>query len=103
MNKGRNIGLIILAIIIALFALTGCADVTHVEECIPQGEHTYGLWAGTWHGIISGPAFIGSLIWDDVAVYAINNNGGWYNFGFVGGLFTLIKFIGLVLKEKNEK
>jgi hypothetical protein len=34
-------------------------------------------------------SFIGSLIWDDVAVYAINNNGGWYDFGFllgVGGL-----------------
>ena len=98
-NRKRNVGLIILAIVIMLFALTSCADVTHVEQCIPQGEHTYGFWGGTWHGIISGPAFFASLIWDDVAVYAINNNGGWYNFGFVGGLFTLLKGIGLTVKR----
>jgi hypothetical protein len=37
--------------------------------------------------------FIGSLIWDDVAVYATNNNGTWYDFGFVGGLSIIIKFV----------
>jgi hypothetical protein len=36
--------------------------------------------------------FIGSLIWDDVAVYA-TNNGTWYDFGFVGGLSIIIKFV----------
>jgi hypothetical protein len=35
-------------------------------------------------------SFIGSLFFDDITIYAVNNNGGWYNFGFllsVGGLF----------------
>jgi hypothetical protein len=35
-------------------------------------------------------SFIGFLFSDDIAVYAVDNNGGWYNFGFllgVGGLF----------------
>jgi hypothetical protein len=38
------------------------------------------------------PDFIGSLIWDDVAVYATNNNGTWYDFD-VGGPSIIIKFI----------
>ena len=37
------------------------------------------------------PSFIGSLIWDDVAVYAVHNNGAWYDFGFVGGFFIMIR------------
>lgn len=79
----------IVAIAISFVTLTGCADVSHVSECLPVTEHTYGFWGGLWHGIITPFSFIGSLIWDDVAVYAINNNGGWYDFGFlfgVGGL-----------------
>lgn len=102
MKKKRNIGLIILIIVIALFALTSCADVTHVEQCVPQGESTYGFWSGTWHGMIMVPSFIGSLIWDDVAVYAVNNNGGWYNFGFVGGFFMILKLIVSGRKKMNE-
>jgi hypothetical protein len=30
-------------------------------------------------------SFFGSLISDKIAMYAINNNGAWYNFGFVIG------------------
>jgi hypothetical protein len=41
--------------------------------------------------------FIGSLIWDDVAVYATNNNGGWYDFGFVGGLGLCVKGIRMII------
>lgn len=102
MNKKSSIGLVILVIVVILLMLVGCADVTHVEQCIPKGEHTYGLFGGTWHGLISGPAFLGSLIWDDIAIYAINNNGSLYNFGFVGGFFTLLKGIGLVFKKLNK-
>jgi len=101
-NRKRNIVLIILTIIILLFALTSCADVTHVEQCIPKGEDTYGFWGGTWHGMIMVPSFICSLIWDDVAVYAVNNNGIWYNFGFVGGFFMILKLIGFGRKKMKE-
>lgn len=98
MKRKRIVGVIILIIVIALFALTSCADVSHVQQCLPATEHTYGFWGGTWHGMIMVPSFIGSLIFDDVAVYAVNNNGGWYNFGFVGGFFFMIRMISLALK-----
>jgi len=103
MKRKRILGLIIIAIVVAIFALTGCADVSHVQECLPPTEHTYGFWGGTWHGMIMVPSFIGSLIWDDVAVYAVNNNGGWYNFGYVGGFFFMIKIIGYAIRGIKAK
>ena len=103
MKRKRILGLIIIAIIVAIFALTGCADVSHVQQCLSPTEHTYGFWGGTWHGIIMVPSFICSLIFDDVAVYAVNNNGGWYNFGFVGGFFFMLRMISLVIKVIRER
>lgn len=103
MKKRRTVGLIIIAIVIAIFALTSCADVSHVQQCLPATEHTYGFWGGTWHGMIMVPSFIGSLIWDDVAIYAVNNNGAWYDFGFIGGFFTLLKLISYIIKRITEK
>ena len=103
MKRKRTVGLIIIAIVIAIFALTSCADVSHVQQCLPVTEHTYGFWGGTWHGMIMVPSFIGSLIWDDVAIYAVNNNGAWYDFGFIGGFFTLLKLISYIIKRITEK
>ena len=79
-----------------------CADVAHVTFTNPD-EHIYGFWGGTWHGMIMFPSFIGSLIWDDVAVYAVHNNGAWYNFGFVGGFFIIMKMISKTISFINEK
>lgn len=64
-------------------ALSSCADVTPIKDCIV--DKPYGFWSGLWHGFIAPWSFIGSLIWDDIAMYAVNNNGGWYDFGFVLG------------------
>jgi len=41
----KKIALFSLALM-AIAIMTGCADVTHVQECIPAGEHTYGFWGG---------------------------------------------------------
>ena len=49
------------------------------------GAEPAGFWVGLWHGIIMPLAFIGSLFNPDVGIYETNNNGGWYNFGFVIG------------------
>lgn len=66
--------------------LFGCADVSQAEVNFPAYEHTYGFWGGLWHGMIAPIAFIGHLFDDDIAVYALNNNGGWYLFGFLLGV-----------------
>lgn len=60
--------------------LSGCADVEIVQKCV--NGHTYGFWGGLWHGMVLPFSFFGQLFSDEIAMYAVNNNGGWYNFGF---------------------
>lgn len=78
-----------LSIIAVTLIFTSCADVTVISECAVNTP--YGFWSGLWHGFIAPISFIGSLFIDDIAMYAVNNNGGWYNFGFVlgAGILTI--------------
>lgn len=62
---------------------TGCADVTPIEDCV--NTNPYGFFSGLWHGFIAPFSFIGSIFSDDIAMYAVNNTGGWYDFGFALG------------------
>ena len=89
-----NKKIIFISTIILLVLFTSCAHTVDVSSCTSNME-IYGFWAGLWHGIISPFTFIGSLFSDDITIYAINNNGNWYNFGFVlgagilgGGIFS---------------
>ncbi|MGA9269136.1 MAG: hypothetical protein WBV45_00835 [Lutimonas sp.] len=66
-----------------LMLFTNCAPSISVEQCVEND--LYGFWGGLWHGIIAPISFVFSLFMDDVAMYAVNNTGGWYDFGFVLG------------------
>ena len=46
-----------------------------------------GLVFGIWHGFIFPVAWVLSLFMPDVAVYAVPNNGGWYDFGYFLGIW----------------
>lgn len=79
---------IILVSALTVILFTGCADVSpHAIECITSDS--YGFWSGLWHGMVAPIAFIYSLFVDDVAIYAYDNSGSWYNFGFVLGIGAL--------------
>jgi hypothetical protein len=45
-----------------------------------------GFLYGLWHGFIFPVAWIVSLFTDKVAIYAVPNNGGWYDFGYFLGI-----------------
>ncbi len=45
-----------------------------------------GFWLGLWHGFIFPLAWIVSLFTDKVAIYAVPNSGGWYDFGYFLGI-----------------
>jgi len=45
-----------------------------------------GFLLGLWHGFIFPVAWFLSLFMPDVAVYAVPNNGGWYDFGYFLGI-----------------
>ena len=72
-----------LAFILVLL-LAGCADSMTFDEAAKVDP--VGFWFGLWHGIIAVIAWIVSLFDDSVAIYAIYNNGGWYDFGFMLGI-----------------
>ncbi len=70
--------------IAATFLLTGCADsmsFTEAADATPVG-----FLHGLWHGAILPVSWIVSLFSDTTAIYAIYNNGGWYDFGFIIGI-----------------
>lgn len=75
---------VLLAVTLALL-LTGCAPTQpEIANCVHG--HVYGFWGGLWHGMIAPFALIVHLFDSGVAVYSHNNNGGWYDFGFLIGV-----------------
>lgn len=78
---------IVIFVVLALMLFSSCAEVQNIEAC--KMGHTYGFFGGLWHGIIAPASFVISLFTDNVAVWAINNNGGWYTFGFLIGVGSL--------------
>jgi hypothetical protein len=72
-----------LAILCALLALTACT-ATQASDAVAASAP--GFWLGLWHGFIFPVAWIVSLFAPNVAIYAVPNNGGWYDFGYFLGI-----------------
>jgi hypothetical protein len=51
-----------------------------------SGAKAAGFWGGLWHGMIAPITFIVSLFVSGVSIYEKNNNGRWYEFGFMLGI-----------------
>jgi hypothetical protein len=66
-----------------LALLAACAATQAPDAVAPQAP---GFLLGLWHGFIFPVAWIVSLFTDKVAVYAVPNNGGWYDFGYFLGI-----------------
>ena len=58
-----------------------------------------GFLEGVWHGFIFPIAWIISLFTDQISVYAVPNNGGWYNFGY----FIGICFLGVGARSSKRR
>ena len=67
-----------------LVVFSGCADYVPLEQAASISK--VGFWHGLWHGIIFPIAWLVSLFSESTAIYAIYNNGGWYDFGFFIGV-----------------
>lgn len=75
--------LLFLASLFLLLLVSGCAEPAPIDPSVTA--EPYGFIGGLWHGFIAPFSFVCSLFLDDVAMYAVNNTGGWYDFGFVLG------------------
>lgn len=82
MNTRSRAGLAAGVLLVVVLALGACAAGPNVDVA-PAGA---GFWLGLWHGIILPVTFVISLFTDTVTIYEVNNNGNWYDFGFVVGL-----------------
>lgn len=71
--------------VLAALLLAGCAR--QAGDAVAPGAP--GFLAGVWHGFIFPFAWIGSLFSNEVAVYAVPNSGGWYDFGYFVGIVVL--------------
>ena len=71
------------SLLLAALALSACAAHQDAAAVAPQAP---GFLLGLWHGFIFPVAWIVSLFMSDVAVYAVPNNGGWYDFGYFLGI-----------------
>jgi hypothetical protein len=67
----------------ALFSLSACAATQSPAAVAPTAP---GFLLGLWHGFIFPVAWVVSLFVPQVAVYAVPNNGGWYDFGYFLGI-----------------
>ena len=70
-------------IFVGIAFLTACANHEIVTPCLTG--HTYGFLGGLLHGFIAPFDLIAMLFRNDITVYAPNNNGAWYAFGFLIG------------------
>ena len=64
-------------------ALSACAAT---QDSAAVASSAPGFLLGLWHGFIFPVAWIVSLFVSKVAVYAVPNNGGWYDFGYFLGI-----------------
>jgi hypothetical protein len=70
-------------VVVALLSLTACA-ATEAPAAVAPGAP--GFLLGLWHGFIFPVAWVISLFAPSVAIYAVPNNGGWYDFGYFLGI-----------------
>ena len=81
--------------LVLILALTACA--VQSNNVVQPGAP--GFWLGVWHGFIFPISFIVSLFKPDIAVYAVPNNGTWYDFGY----FVGIVFLGVGARSSKRR
>ena len=91
MNRMRLPTLVVLAL-----ALAACVATQPQSVISPTAP---GFLEGVWHGFIFPVAFIVSLFTDHIDVYAVPNNGVWYNAGYFCG----ICFLGVGARHSKRR
>lgn len=74
---------LVLLLAVAVLALSACAPGPN--PAVDAGPDPAGFWLGLWQGAIAPITFFISLFTDNVNIYEVNNNGNWYDTGYVIG------------------
>ena len=81
---------------LAPFALLAACAAQQSASGIEDGAP--GFLLGVWHGFIFPVAWVLSLFFENIAIYAVPNDGGWYDFGY----FVGIVFIGVGARSSKK-
>ena len=85
------------------FTVIGLALI--LAACVAQQTNSVirpeapGFFLGVWHGFIFPVAFLVSIFTDQIAVYAVPNNGVWYDAGY----FVGICFLGVGARSSKRQ
>ena len=72
---------------LAVLVLAACAR--QASSAVSHAPDSPGFLLGLWHGFIFPVAWALSLFMPGIAVYAVPNQGGWYDFGYFVGIVFL--------------
>ena len=90
---------IFLAIILIV---TSCLPGENPVQDVPSDYgSTAGFLKGLWHGIIAPVTFVISLFTENINMYEVHNNGGWYDFGFVIGAGIIFSGSGRASQKRK--
>ena len=89
----------VVALVGILLLLSSCAAGPNTAAETVQDPA--GFWLGLWHGIIVLVTFVISLFNDNVNMYEVNNNGNWYDFGFLLGLMASLGGAGSRARKRG--
>jgi len=78
----KRLVLIVVFIVLAVL-MTSCAPGPNTADI--GGGDVAGFWLGLWQGFTMLFTFLISLFNSDVGIYEVNNNGIFYNFGYLLG------------------
>lgn len=90
-----------LGLAILTLVITSCAESVSIEILSENTPYTF--INGLWHGIIAPVTFAISLFKEEVAMYAINNNGAWYDLGFLLGASITLGGSSKASRSKKKK
>jgi hypothetical protein len=78
--------MLIFGLLLLSLAAVSCTAGPNRLQNVPDEEgEVAGFWMGLWHGLISPITFILSLFTENIYVFEVHNNGGWYILGFLLG------------------
>jgi hypothetical protein len=81
----------LLTTVAVVVLLSACTAGANPEVGTPGADgDVAGFWLGLWHGLIAPITFWFSLFTDTIGIYDVNNNGGWYDFGYVLALGMIV-------------
>ena len=96
--------LITLVLLFIVILVSSCFPGTNpTQDVTNEFGVNAGFLRGLWHGFIAPFTFFVSLFTDNINLYEVHNNGGWYDFGFVIGAGIIFSGSGRASGHKRRK